>query len=359
MQKKISSKMLAATIAVSAIIVGITYFVVSFKINETAEIAYDSSGKEIVGAYTEQRVIKNEFKVTNNTGRLREKAKLIVYVPRVLSSSLRVHEEIISHPHKVLSDHLGNRSLEFEFRNLGVDARFSIDIETHFLTSTSPNRDPELMESDSASIGSAGAVGQQNRLWIEYQGEGFLLEVNSSEIRQVAQSLKSEEQDDSIENILTWVDENILDASTASGELSGDALAASHAESETDFSEMEMLAPQRTRDQIAGALSVLKKGEGGVWEKTLLVTALARACNVIARPVVGYKLNKEVQLSAWVEFYHDNRWKIADVQEAAIKDNPSDHLSARVFSQVPYLYVNSLDELLYSFNGLEVKTRIN
>lgn len=326
------------------------------------DVVYRPDQGVVRGDYPEQRNIRTVLEVVNPAPRVRKSAKVIVYVPQELNSYQLIEEQRVSHPHLLSGDALGNRKLVFDFADLEPKETFTLSIESTLRKATSVNEDPQFIRiyggdplNPSVSSDIEQVNQDQGRLadnaevhpyFNDFLMDGILLQFNHEDIQEVAQALRDEDERTSFENILSWVNGEIGVKKDKEDSLNESVY--------IDTDSTDPLEPMGTR--VKGALQVLQDREGNSWGKVLLVTALARACDIPTRPIVGYQLAQKDELTTWVEFYHQESWVIADIENRTIVSDPSEYVAARTFSDMPFQVVDKLDVLLYDYYGVLVNS---
>lgn len=350
-----------------AVAVVLGYLVYMKFIFESGEVVYKPDHSDIQGEYTETREVKLILKVSNPVPRVREQAKIVVYVPQETNSYQLLQKMRVSHSYTEQIDNLGNRTITFDFVDVQPRESFLISIVSELKTAVASNKDPLLprLYADEETGGVTPLPNQQlvaidgvipevpvsasNSYIGEYLQDGPVLQINEPAVQQFAASLQDDDEIKTVENILAWVGGNIGKVGEAGWSSYNDAGAGLD-------SAVETVANSTVGgDRVSNALSVLRSRKAEGWDKAAFITALARSNQIATRPVVGYRLynnNNEPQI--WVEFYIDGKWRVADIDNMQIQSNPSDYVAVRVFSVVPNRVINSVEQMMYDYYGVNI-----
>lgn len=239
-------------------------------------------------AYRTPRHLQYSFILRNTTGRVAANAKLWTFAPVKQTAYQLCHAIEASHPFQTSVDHLGNQILEFTFEALPPFATKVVSIR--------------------ASLGLA-----DNSQPIHAEHEAHFLKasqyIDSNHPGIVAQADKitSHRGDRAASDLFNWV-------------------------------ALNMKYTGYRRDGL-GANYALQHMQGDCTEFASLFAALCRAKKIPARTVGGYFVTQDAILKPdefhnWSEFYHGNRWHLADPQKKYFKQNPSAYIAFKIMDDL-------------------------
>jgi hypothetical protein len=236
--------------------------------------------------YTNQRLVRYAFTVTNTTNQVVHGAKLMVRAPVAQTTNQKCAQVTGSHPFEILQDDIGNRVLCFALSDIAPYASRIITV--------------------TATLMMAEKTGQ-NRLsdraaWMA--AEPFI-EADDPGIRAEAKKMIDGNKFETAAKINAWTANHIVYDGYAAKE--------------------------------RGALYAYKHGKGDCTEYMDLFVALSRAADIPARGLSGFVCPDSANLSSkgyhnFAEFYDGKTWRTADPQNRVFVDKAKDYVVMRVIS---------------------------
>lgn len=259
--------------------------------------------------YTGTKQIRYSYTLTNKTDRLLSTAHFWTYAPVPHTSHQWVEKIRASQPYRTSRDELGNEILHFQFENLPPYGAKIISITVDM------------------KIAERAAVMRDSDLARFTKAEPY---IESSDVKlvKVAKDLRDASPLGSARRAYEWVAANV---------------------------KSEAYIPEDR-----GALYALENRIGDCTEFTYLLTALARASDLPARPIGGYVFKgnaivKAVDYHNWAELYIDGRWQIADAQKKAFLQNQADYVAMRIIGSGSSGVLGESHRYAYAGEGLQVQ----
>lgn len=260
------------------------------------------------GNYRVPKQIRYSFTVSNNTGKLLEKAQFWTYLPVPQTSHQKVKKIVANYPYQEKSDELGNNTIHFEFKDIPPYGARIVSITVDLLMSDRPI---------------AMTVGDRTR----FTSREPYIESGDSSIVALAAQLHDDSVAVMAQKDYEWVATNM----TSEGYIAEDR----------------------------GAAYAIEKRKGDCTEFSYLLTALYRAQQIPARAVGGYVVSgngvmKAMDYHNWTEFFLNGAWQIADAQKGAFVEKQTDYVAMRLIATGGAAAVAS-QRFSYAGDGLKVE----
>lgn len=257
--------------------------------NETSSPALSSAGTSKTKAPAEYSVVKQirySYTLTNKTAKLLPKAQFSTYAPVPRTSHQWVERISASQPYRSSQDPLGNEILHFEFENVPPYGSKIVSITA------------DLKMAPHATGADRGEIARFK------QPERFI-ESDDINVVELARELRQSSPAESLKAAYDWVTTNL---------------------------KSEIYIPEDR-----GAAYALSARSGDCTEFAYLLTALARANDVPARPVGGYvfkgnSIVKAVDYHNWTEFFGGDYWQIVDGQKKTFMRDQTDYVAMRIIA---------------------------
>ena len=279
-------------------------------------MAGNGNCNEILGTLktdsTVTRHVQYSFTLQNKTNRLLEQADFWTYAPVKLTSAQRCVQLVVSHPHELIEDELGNQILHFSFTNFPPYATKIIMIKAELVLSSAPNP---------LSV---------NNLKVFLKPEKYV-ESTGHQLAKLASNLRAPKLVETAEKTFFWVAGNI---------------------EYTDYS---------VNGQ--GVSRTLQQKKGDCTEFADIFVALTRANDIPARGMAGYVLRengilKPMAFHNWAEFYDGTAWYMADPQKRVFMKNQSDYIAMRVIGPSAENPMGKFNRFRFEGEGLNVKMNL-
>ena len=278
------------------VIIGYVYF-----FNSSIEISEPN--------YQEQRIIRFTYEISNQTQYAVNDGKFSAYLPVAQLSNQRAKLLKASRDYSEELDKLGNRVGHFDVGMIPPFGKKQLNLTAVVETTASPNK-----------------VSLDNKE--QYlKGEPFI-EVGHPAVVTLAEGLKGDNQQASLQNIYDWVSTRIQYAGYVS--------------------------------EDKGALYALENEQGDCTEYAYLTVALSRALGIPARAIGGYVYENNAIASAsdyhnWAEVYLHDLWQIIDAQNKNFMTKNQHYIAMRVLSDSSISLLGNSHRFLVAKEGLKVK----
>ncbi len=265
--------------------------------------------KKLDLVFQEQRIIRFNYEIANQTAYAIQDAQFSTYLPVSLLANQRIKIFKASREYSENSDSMGNRVGLFNLDVLPPFGKKQLTLTAVVETAVKPN---EISLEDRQPF---------------LVSEPYI-EVNHPKIISLAKELQGETPLHSMQNIFHWVSTQIEYAGYVS------------------------------KDK--GAVYALEHKKGDCTEYAYLVVALARALDIPARAIGGYVYENNAIANAadyhnWAEAYWDGRWHIIDAQNKNFMKLSQNYIAMRVISESKASLLGSSHRFSLAQDGLSVK----
>ncbi len=272
--------------------------------------------------YPSQAVVGVSLRLQNYTGRDLKAAQFRLYTPMIHSPFQSSSDLQVSIDHRVLSDSLGNETVLFDLKGVGVSQVIPVKITKQVGLVDSPLSLPEP------------------DLDRYLEAENFV-EKNAPAVQKVVKTLMAGNETLSISAIVDWLVEHKR---------------MTHA-SDAEASDVSDAPEADSGDQNFGALAALRGKDVSPMGQALLFVALSRASNIPARCVIGLISERpgtysEKDVKVMVEVFEGNHWRLLNVVGQQSVEPPAHFIRLRVLRDVVQPAQSAASALLYESMGV-------
>lgn len=264
-------------------------------------------------SYDIERTLRYSFTLQNKTNKVLNNTDFWVYAPVEETSNQKVKSITSSHRYELSKDELGNQVLHFKVKEFSPFASKIIKIESKLLLSNKPIFKKILHKE------------------VFLQTEKYV-EVESPQIKMIANQFKSTDKLKSAKNTMNWVHQNIKYA----GYIEDDR----------------------------GALYALKARKGDCTEYMYLYTALMRNQGVPVRNIGGYvysenKVLKGEDFHNWSEIHLNGKWQVVDPQNGKFLEKQNNYIAFRIISEKMDKKLSPSNTQRFAISSKNISVKIN
>lgn len=235
--------------------------------------------------YTEQRVFRYSFTISNTSNKFIKEGEFSTYAPLAETSTQKVALLSATSPYRVLTDEYGNQKLVFKLTNIPPYGSKVVSIQADMNMTNKPVK-----------------VSESSKNIERYLSAERFVETEHPDITNLSSQIVKTGRND-IEGIYKWVERNIKDSGY--------------------------------NKEDRGALYALNNRKGDCTEYTYLFTALARAADIPTRNIGGFVYSSSAVFDPsdyhnWAQVYENKRWKNVDPQKKTFGDKGTDYIAMRV-----------------------------
>ena len=295
---------MASTIAVGGLLGCATTERATTSVTHSATAAINNAPAE----YSISKQLRYSYTLTNKTAQVLNKAQFSTYAPIPRTSHQWVERVSVSQPYRSSRDALGNEVLQFEFDTIPPYGSKIVSITVDL--KMAPR-----------------AVGGGREDVARFKQPERYIESDDIHVIELARELRQSTPAESLKAAYQWVTANL---------------------------KSEIYVPEDR-----GAVYALSAHSGDCTEFAYLLTALARANDVPARPIGGYvfkgnSIVKAVDYHNWTEFFANDRWQIVDGQKKAFMQDEADYVAMRIIAGAADSPLGDSHRYSFAGEGLEV-----
>lgn len=282
------------------------------------------SGVDPMAEFPIQHQLVYEFRAQNTTPRIVQKAEVRAFLSSDKSATQIVTNITSSTEHKLFTGGIGNKFLQFKFKDVAAGGGQKISIQADLGQANKPDTDTEKRAA-------------------RYLQEEPILKIEEEELKAILEVIKAKKTGNANADILAWMKDDYPQKV--------EAYKKQNSEKGADI--MAMPA-KRERENLKGSQAA---SLGDVY----LFVALSRASEIPARLIVGAKIAEQsnneyvdTKLLMRPEVFSENAWHAVDLNEFSVSESNTDFVALRTIDRVLPPEISTIEAFLFDAVSIKI-----